>query len=50
LPIRPLEEIKAEVEQICGGKPQKPHLTDEAVAVVKWVDGTVLDTIWKLED
>jgi citrate lyase subunit alpha / citrate CoA-transferase len=50
LPIRPLEEIKAEVEQICGGKPQKPHLTDEPVAVVKWVDGTVLDTIWKLED
>jgi citrate lyase subunit alpha/citrate CoA-transferase len=50
LPIRPLEEIKAEVEQICGGKPQKPHLTDEPVAVVKWVDGTVLDTIWKLAD
>jgi len=50
LPIRPLEEIKAEVEQICGGKPQKPHLTDEPVAVVKWVDGTVLDTVWKLDD
>jgi citrate lyase subunit alpha/citrate CoA-transferase len=50
LPIRPLEEIKAEVEQICGGKPQKPRLTDQPVAVVKWVDGTVLDTIWKLED
>jgi citrate lyase subunit alpha/citrate CoA-transferase len=50
LPIRPLEEIKAEVEQICGGKPQKPHLTDEPVAVVKWVDGTVLDTIWKLDE
>jgi citrate lyase subunit alpha / citrate CoA-transferase len=50
LPIRPLEEIKAEVEQICGGKPQKPHLTDEPVAVIKWVDGTVLDTVWKLDD
>jgi len=50
LPIRPLEEIKAEVEGICGGKPQKPHLTDEPVAVVKWVDGTVIDTVWKLQD
>ena len=49
LPIRPLEEIKAEVERICGGRPQKPRLTDEPVAVVKWVDGTVLDTVWRLE-
>jgi citrate lyase subunit alpha/citrate CoA-transferase len=49
LPIRKLEEIKAEVEKICGGKPQKPRLLDEPVAVVKWVDGTVLDTIWRTE-
>ena len=50
LPIRPIEEIKQEVERICGGKPQKPHFIDEPVAVVKWVDGTVLDTIWRIED
>ena len=43
LPIRTIEEIKAEVEQICGGKPAKPRLGDRPVAVVKWVDGTVLD-------
>ncbi len=49
LPIRPLQEIKHEVEKICGGKPQRARLTDEPVAVVKWVDGTVLDTVWKLE-
>jgi citrate lyase subunit alpha/citrate CoA-transferase len=49
LPIRKLEEIKEEVERICGGKPEKPHLLDEPVAVVKWVDGTVLDTIWRTE-
>ncbi len=48
LPIRPLEEIKAEVEKICGGKPAKPRLLDNAVAVVKWVDGTVLDTVWQV--
>ena len=50
LPIRPLEEIKAEVEKICGGKPAKPRLLDNPVAVVKWVDGTVLDTVWQVAD
>ena len=50
LPIRKIDEIKEEVNKICGGKPQKPRLTDQPVAVVKWVDGTVLDTIWGIED
>src|SRR6478735_4665307 len=49
LPVRPIEAIKEEVEHICGGKPAKPRLTDDPVAVVKWVDGTVLDTIWRTE-
>ncbi len=50
LPIRPLREIKDEVERICGGKPARPTHTDRPVAVVKWVDGTVLDTIWQIDD
>ena len=51
LPIRPIEEIKAEVEKICGGKPAKPRLGDRPVAIVKWVDGSVIDTVWQvLED
>ena len=50
LPIRPIEEIQSEVERICGGKPQKPRLTERPVAVIKWVDGTVLDTAWQVED
>ena len=49
LPIRPIEDIKAEVERICGGKPAPPRLTDRPVAVVKWVDGSVLDTVWQIE-
>jgi citrate lyase subunit alpha/citrate CoA-transferase len=49
LPIRPIADIKGEVEAICGGKPQQPRLTDRPVAVVKWVDGTVLDTVWQLK-
>ena len=48
LPIRPLSEIKEEVERICGGKPNRPLHSNHPVAVVKWVDGTVLDTVWQL--
>ncbi len=50
LPIRRIEELQAEVEKICGGKPAKPRLLDRPVAVVKWVDGTVLDTVWQVVD
>jgi citrate lyase subunit alpha/citrate CoA-transferase len=49
LPLRSLPDIQSEVEAICGGKPQGARLTDEPVAVIKWVDGTVLDTVWKVE-
>ncbi len=48
LPLRPLHDIQAEVHRICGGAPQPPRLSDSPVAVVKWVDGTVLDTVWRL--
>ncbi len=50
LPIRPIEEIKAEVEGITGGAPVPARTTDRPVAVIKWVDGTVLDTVWQVED
>jgi citrate lyase subunit alpha/citrate CoA-transferase len=49
LPIRPIEELKEEIEVMLGGPPAKPEITDEPVAVVKWVDGTVLDTVWRVE-
>jgi citrate lyase subunit alpha/citrate CoA-transferase len=48
LPIRPIQDIKKEVENICGGKPSRPKTGDRPVAVVKWVDGTVLDTVWQV--
>jgi len=48
LPVRPIEEIKDEVERIVGGPPAKPQLTDRPVAVIKWVDGTVIDTVWQV--
>lgn len=48
LPIRPIEEIKVEVEDLCGGTPAKPELTDQVIGIVKWVDGTVLDSIFRV--
>jgi len=47
LPIRTIHELKEEAEKICG-VPQKPKFSDEVVAVVKWVDGTILDSIYRV--
>ncbi|MGQ9707926.1 MAG: citrate lyase subunit alpha [bacterium] len=47
LPLKSLEEMKREVEQICG-RPKKPERTSRVVAVVKWVDGTVLDSVFQV--
>jgi citrate lyase subunit alpha / citrate CoA-transferase len=48
LPIRTLAEIRAEVEYIVGGPPARAAAGEEPVAVVSWVDGTVLDTVWRI--
>ncbi|UCE59704.1 MAG: citrate lyase subunit alpha [Phycisphaerales bacterium] len=45
LPIRPIQDIKAEVEALCGGPPAAPKLGEKIVAAVKWVDGTVIDCV-----
>lgn len=47
LPLRPIQDIKAEVERICG-KPSRPKLDGRVVAVVKWVDGTIIDSVRRL--
>lgn len=48
LPIRKLEEIKEEVEDMCGGKPAPPKFGERVVAAIKWVDGTVIDSVREL--
>ena len=48
LPLKTIQQLKAEVDEIIGAVPEKPQLTDEVVAVVKWVDGTVIDSIYKV--
>ena len=45
LPIRPIEEIKAEVDRLCGGAPAAPKLDEKIIAAIKWVDGTVIDCV-----
>jgi len=47
LPVMTIREMKEEVDGICG-TPDKPDLGDKPVAVVKWVDGTVIDTVWQV--
>ncbi len=49
LPIRDIKDLKREVDQICG-IPAKPKISDEPVAVVEWIDGTIIDTIYKVLD
>jgi len=48
LPVKTIEELKDEAEKICG-VPKKPNLSDEIIAVIKWVDGTVIDAVRKVE-
>jgi len=50
LPLRPIEQIKDEVENILGGKPQITDKFDDPVAVIKWVDGSLIDTVWRVPE
>ncbi len=49
LPLVTIGELKEEAERICG-KPEKPDFINEIVAAIKWVDGTVIDSVWKLAE
>ena len=45
LPIVDIRDLKAEVEDICGGAPAPPKTGEKVVAAIKWVDGTVIDCV-----
>ena len=50
LPIRDIKDIQKEVYELCGGAPEKPKLNnDKIVALIKWVDGTALDSVFQVE-
>ncbi len=48
LPIRSIHELKDDAEKICG-KPAKAEFEEEVVAAIKWVDGTIIDSVRKLK-
>ncbi len=49
LPLRSLHDLQKEVYEICGGPPARPALDyEQPIAVVKWVDGTVLDSVFRV--
>jgi len=48
LPLRTIKELKEEAEKICG-KLRKAEFEEKIVAVVKWVDGTVIDVVRKIK-
>jgi citrate lyase subunit alpha/citrate CoA-transferase len=49
LPIKTIQELKAEAERVCGGAPAKPKLGEKVIAAIKWVDGTVIDIVKQVE-
>jgi citrate lyase subunit alpha/citrate CoA-transferase len=48
LPIKSIKQIKNEIDEICG-KPAQPKVDKEkVVAIIKWVDGSVLDSVYRV--
>ena len=49
LPLVTMEELYETAREICG-EPAPPRIDrDVPVAIIKWVDGTVIDTVFKVE-
>lgn len=47
LPIVTISDLKKLADSICG-IPEKQHFDDKVVAIIKWVDGTVIDAVRKI--
>ncbi|MCP4909289.1 MAG: citrate lyase subunit alpha [Bacteroidetes bacterium] len=45
--LKTIYQLKEEAEKICG-VPEEVKLSDEIVSVIKWVDGTVIDSVKKV--
>ena len=48
LPIKTIQELKDEAERICG-TPEPQEYEEEIIAVIKWVDGTLIDAVRKVK-
>ena len=49
LQIRKIEDIKKEVDSLVGAPLEKPTFSNDVIGVIKWVDGTILDSIFKVK-
>ncbi len=50
LPIRDIRDIKAEVDNICGGQPSPPRLGDRIIALIEYRDGTIIDKVMQVRE
>jgi citrate lyase subunit alpha/citrate CoA-transferase len=48
LPIRGINIIKSEIDELIETPAPKPNLSDKVISAVKWVDGTLIDSIYKM--
>jgi citrate lyase subunit alpha/citrate CoA-transferase len=48
LPIRGINIIKSEIDELIETLVIKPNLSNKVISVVKWVDGTLIDSIYKI--
>lgn len=49
LPCIDISQLMWEVHQITG-VPEKPRFIDRPVALVEWRDGSIIDTVWQIEE
>ncbi len=49
LPIKTIQELKAEAEKICG-KPATVEVGEKVIAAINWVDGTVIDVVREVKE
>ena len=45
VPLLDIHDLKRRLDALCGGPPAKPHLGEEFVAAIQWVDGTTIDGV-----
>lgn len=45
VPQLKIEDLKAQIDRLCGGVPAKPKLGEKFVAAIQWVDGTTIDAV-----
>ena len=50
LPIRDINEIKAEIDNVIESPALQTNRSNNIISVVKWVDGTVIDSIYKVNE